>query len=60
MWIDSGLGMGGEFFGVKNLVKADGQYFQLLPEFLAEYNSNTKHSKLGLLMEKFDITQDWY
>ena len=60
MWIESGLGLGGEFFGVKDYNIAQLKYFRWLPEFLTEITSNTKKSKLGLLMEKFDASQDWY
>ena len=60
MLIESGLGMGGEFFGVKDMMFADVKYFQLLPELLNEVNSNNKSSFLGLLMEKFDVLDDFY
>lgn len=60
MLIESGLGMGGEFFGVKDMMYADAKYFQLLMPLLNEINSNNKSSFLGLLMEKFDVLDDFY
>ena len=60
MWIESGMGMGGEFFGVKNLTKASGQYWALLPKALAEFASNNKKAKLNLLMDLFNVTSDFY
>lgn len=60
MLIDSGMGLGGEFFGFKDLVFADAKYFQMLPELLVEVASTTKSSKLGLLMERFDVLDDFY
>lgn len=60
MLIDSGLGMGGEFFNMKDMVYADAKYFQMLPELLVEVNSNNKSSLLGLMMEEFDVSGDFY
>lgn len=60
MLIDSGMGLGGEFFGFKDLVFADTEYFHLLPELLVEVASNNKSSKLGLLMQRFDVLDDFY
>lgn len=60
MLIESGLGFGGEFFNMKDLVYADAEYFHLLGPLLNEINSNTKSSKLGLLMERFDVLDDFY
>lgn len=60
MLIESGLGMGGEFFEVKDLAYADVKYFQLLREVLPEVASNNKSSLLGLLMERFDALDDFY
>lgn len=60
MLIESGLGMGGEFFNFKDLIYADTEYFHLLGGVLAEVGSNNKSSKLGLLMERFDVLGDFY
>lgn len=60
MLIESGLGLGGEFFGVKDLMYADTKYFQMLGPLLNELASNNKSSELGLLMERFDVLGDFY
>lgn len=60
MLIESGLGMGGEFFNMKDMTYAEAKYFRELPELLLEVNSTTKSSLLGLLMEKFDVLDDFY
>lgn len=60
MLIESGLGMGGEFFNMKDLVYADAKYFQMLGPLLNEINSNKKSSLLGLMMDKFDVLDDFY
>lgn len=60
MLIESGLGMGGEFFGMKDLLYADAKYFQMLGPLLNEVASNTKSSELHLLMERFDVLGDFY
>jgi hypothetical protein len=51
---------GGEFFGFKDYLKGSAQYWEMLPKLLAELTSNNKTSKLGLLMEKFDVLDDFY
>ena len=51
---------GGEFFGFKDYLKGSTQYWEMLPKLLAELTSNNKTSKLGLLMEKFDVLDDFY
>ena len=60
MLIEAGIGFGGEFFNMKDLMYADVEYFHMLPELLLEANSNTKSSKLGLLMQEFDALDDFY
>lgn len=60
MLIESGLGMGGEFFGMKDLGYADVKYWQLLGDVLLECESNNKSSLLGLLMDEYDVTDDFY
>lgn len=60
MLIDSGIGMGGEFFNMKDLGYAEAKYWQLLAPLLNELKSNNKSSLLGLLMDRFDVTDDFY
>ena len=60
MLIDSGIGMGGEFFNMKDLGYAETKYWQLLAPVLNEIKSNNKSSLLGLLMDRFDVTDDFY
>ncbi len=52
--------VGGEYFGLKNWIKAKKNYYSLLPKYLSELNSTTKTSKLGLLIDKFDVMEDFY
>lgn len=51
---------GGEFFGFKSMVKAEKDYWALLPELLGELYSNNKKSKLALLMDRFDAQDEFY
>ena len=51
---------GGEFFGFKDADKASRDYWKMLPPLLGEVMSNNKTSTLGLLMEKFDVLDDFY
>lgn len=60
MLIESGLGFGGEFFNFKDLTYSDVKYFQMLPELLNEVSSNNKSSLLGLMMQRFDVLDDFY
>lgn len=60
MLIETGLGMGGEFFNMKDMFYADAKYFQMLAPVLNEVNSNNKTSLLGLMMERFDVLDDFY
>ena len=53
-------GGAGEFYNLKDLAVADFKYGQMLPELLLELNSNNKSSKLGLLMERFDVLEGYY
>lgn len=39
MLIEAGLGLGGEFFNMKALTRADLKYWQLLPSYLGEISS---------------------
>lgn len=49
----------GEFFNLGDFAVAELKYFQLLPELLIELHSNNKSSKLALLMDRFDVTDDY-
>lgn len=60
MLIESGLGMGGEFVNMKDLVYSDAKYIQMLPELLNDVASNNKSSMLGLMMQEFDVLDDFY
>lgn len=57
MLIEAGCG---EFFGMRDFIKASTQYDQLIPGVLRDYTSNVKRSKLGLLMDRFDVSDDFY
>ena len=57
MLIDGGAG---EFYNLKDLGIGEYEYFKELAPFLLELNSNNKSSKMGLLLEKFDILEDFY
>lgn len=48
----------GEFFGAKELAKADAEYAAMLPEFMAELANREKQSKLALFDELFDVRQN--
>ncbi len=48
-----------EFFGPKELAKADGEYwFKLMPGFMAELTDRKKQSELALFDELFDVRQN--
>lgn len=51
---------GGEFFNLKSYVQGSSKYWALLPELLGELNSNNKKSMLHLLMQEFDVLDDFY
>lgn len=57
MLIEAGAG---EFFNLKDLAVADLQYFRLLPQLLNELKGNTKSSMLALLMDRFNVLEDYY
>lgn len=63
--VATGLGMqnieaaAGQFFGPKELAKADAAYARLLGPMMAELGSRTKTNKLSLFFELFDIKQDF-
>lgn len=50
---------GKAFFTAKELAKADFLYFKNLPKFLGELGSPLKESKLGLFIEKFNVTHNY-
>lgn len=62
MLIESGFCIlgGGEFFSMKDYRKAQAQYLKLMWPCLAEMGSNNKKSKLGLLMDFFDVSSDFF
>ena len=49
----------GEWFGAKELAKADKEYMTLLPEFMLEITNRSKQSKLALFDELFDVRQNF-
>lgn len=49
----------GEFFGAKELGKADWAYRGMLAEFIAELANRKKQSKLALFDELFDVRQNF-
>lgn len=52
-------GIAGEYFKLTDILKGDANYWALLPQSLSEIGSSKKTSKLNLLMEKFDVMQDF-
>lgn len=50
----------GEFFTASQLLKADGLYTKLLPEYMSELNKRNKQSKLGLIDEYFNIKGEYF
>ena len=63
--VATGLGMqnieaaAGQFFGPKELAKADAAYAKLLVPMMAELSSRTKTNKLSLFFELFDVKQNF-
>lgn len=51
---------GGEYFTLKDYVKAVSQYSSLMPGCLAEMNSPVKKNKLSLLIQMFDPMGEYY
>lgn len=56
-WIEAA---GGEYFGVKDYVKAIGQYHELIMGHMAEMGNPLKKNKLSLLIEMFDPMGDYF
>lgn len=44
----------------KDLIKAHKEYIKMLPAYMMEQTSNVKKSKLSLLIQKFDILEDYF
>lgn len=63
--VATGLGMqnievaAGQFFGPRELAKADTAYAKLLGPMMAELGSRTKTNKLSLFFELFDVKQNF-
>lgn len=63
--VATGLGMqnieaaAGQFFGPKELAKADAAYVKALGPMMAELGSRTKTNKLSLFFELFDVKQNF-
>ena len=63
--VATGLGMqnieaaAGQFFGPRELAKADAAYAKLLGPMMAELGSRTKTNKLSLFFELFDVKQNF-
>ena len=51
--------VGGQFFNVKTLTKATGEFLSHIAEFASEINSRNKKSKIGLFMELMDVRQSF-
>jgi len=49
-----------EYFTASQLLKADGVYASLLPEYLSELNKRNKQGKLALIDEYFNIKGDFF
>lgn len=60
MLIESGLGMGGEFFNFKELKQAELIYWKLIWPYLNEISSITKSSKMSMLIDRFDALDSFY
>lgn len=56
-WIEA---QGGEYFGWKDYGNAVKQYSTLLPGCVGEMSSSVKKNKLSLIIDKFDVMQDYY
>ena len=44
----------------KDLIKAHKEYMKMLPEYMLEQTSNVKKSKLSLLIQNYDILEDYF
>ena len=52
--------VGGQYFNKTDLASAELQYWKLIPEVIKEINAPIKTAKLGLLIDKFDVLEDYY
>ena len=52
--------IGGQYFNKTDLASAELQYWKLIPEVIKEINAPIKTAKLGLLIDKFDVLEDYY
>ena len=52
--------VGGEFYTMKNAANAEINYWKYLEPVVMEANSTNQHSKLGLMIDKFDALEDFY
>lgn len=50
---------GGEHYNMKDSIKAETDYWKLVPESIAESNSTIKTNKLDLLIDKFNALDDY-
>lgn len=48
-----------QFFSTKDLLVADKEYFKYLPEFIGQFGTRIKTSKLALFNEMFNVSQDY-
>lgn len=51
--------VGGEYFGFKNIAKANKNYFKDVAGAVADQYSDFKDNKLGLLIQKFDALEEF-
>ena len=51
---------GNQHFGLKNIVKANKEYFKNLPNGIMGQYADEKHDKLNLLIQKFDCLEEYY
>lgn len=57
LWIEAA---GGEYFGVRDLIKARAEYYKLLAPYMGELNDSTKSSKMAILIDEFDALEEFY
>lgn len=60
MLIDTGFGLGGEFFNMRDMVAAEGQYWKHIPAMIAECTSNNIKDKVSLLGQMFNVSENFY
>lgn len=51
--------LAGQYFNTKDLLKADSRYGKMLPSLLGNIGNNIKTDKLSLIIEKFNVMQDY-